>query len=90
MPVVDPLVSIEGDPQESQDAIRLAGWIVAAEIIAQLREFSLRNGIDVTAIVGPALSRLSESEFTELSRELDGSLLDSPWGYLKRYLSRQR
>jgi len=89
MQAIDPLVSIEGSDEESKGTTSLAGWIVAAEIIARLREHSLLSQIDIIAIVGPALSDLSKSELDELSRQLDVPIVDSPHGCLERYLRRQ-
>src|SRR5882724_4285431 len=88
MQIIDPLVTIEGSKQGSPGALTfsLAGWSVAAEIIGRLLELSLLNRIDVTAIIGPALSDLDESELDELSRQLDTPLIDSPRGFLQRYL----
>ena len=87
MQAVDPLVSIETSGEESKAS--LAGWILAAEIIARLREHSLLSQIDIVAIVGPALSDLSKSELDELSRQLDVPIVDSPHGCLERYLKGQ-
>ena len=89
MQTVDPLVSIEASEEESKGAASLAGWIVAAEIIARLREHSLLSQIDIVGIVGPALSDLSKPELDELSRQLDVPIVDSPHGCLERYLRRQ-
>jgi hypothetical protein len=89
MQTVDPLVSIEASEDESKEAASLAGWIVAAEIIARLREHSLLSPIDVAAIIGPALADLTRAELDELSRQLDGPLFDSPRSCLERYLRRQ-
>jgi hypothetical protein len=68
----DPLVSIEPSAQA-----RLRGWAVAAGIIARLQEVGLSAGIDVPAILGPAISDLSESELEELIRQLSGPLMDT-------------
>ena len=57
MKVFDPLVSIEPSAQA-----RLRGWAVAAAIIARLQEVGLSGGIDVPAILGPAISDLSEAD----------------------------
>ena len=89
MQAVNPLVFIEGSRRESKNAASLAGWILAAEIIARLREHSLLSQIDIVAIVGPALSDLSKSELDELSRQLDVPIVDSPHGCLERYLKGQ-
>ena len=89
MQAIDPLVSIESSGRESKSAVSLAGWILAAEIIARLREHSLLSQIDIVAIVGPALSDLSKSELDELSRQLDVPIVDSPHGCLERYLKGQ-
>ena len=73
MKVFDPLVSIEPSAQTG-----LRGWAVAAAIIARLQEVGLSAGIDVPAILGPAISDLGESEWEELARQLSGPLMDSP------------
>lgn len=67
MEIFDPLVSVEPGRQTG-----LRGWAVAAAIIARLQEV----GIDVPAILGPALSDLGESELDELARNLAGPLMD--------------
>ena len=69
MKIFDPLVSIEAGPRTC-----LRGWDVAAAIIARLQE----AGIDVPAILGPALADLGESELDELARHLAGPLMDEP------------
>jgi hypothetical protein len=74
MKVFDPLVSVE----PSARASGLRGWAVAAAIIARLQEVGLSAGIDVPAILGPAISDLSESELEELARQTSGPLLDTP------------
>jgi hypothetical protein len=73
MKVFDPLVSLE----PSARAGGLRGWAVAAAIIARLQEVGLSAGIDVPAILGPAISDLSESELEELARQLSGPLMDT-------------
>ena len=72
MKVFDPLVSVE--PAAQAD---LRGWAVAAHIIARLQEVGLSGGIDMRAILGPALSDLSESELEELARQMSGPLMDA-------------
>ena len=69
MKIFDPLVSVEPGPQTG-----LQGWAVAAAIIARLQEV----GIDVPAILGPALADLGKSELDELARHLAGPLMDRP------------
>jgi hypothetical protein len=73
MKVMDPLVSIEPGARA-----RLRGWAVAASIIARLQEVGLSSGIDVPAILGPAISDLSEADLEELARQLNGPLMDPP------------
>jgi hypothetical protein len=73
MKVFDPLVSVEPSAQA-----RLRGWAVAAAIIAQLQEVGLSGGIDAPAILGPAISELSEADLEELARQLNGPLTDPP------------
>ena len=53
MNAFDPLVSIEPGAQAG-----IRGWAVAAAIIARLKEAGLSGGIDVLAILGPAISDL--------------------------------
>ena len=72
MKAFDPLVSIEPSAQA-----RLRGWAVAAGIIARLQEVGLSAGIDVPAILGPAIADLSEPELEELARQLSGPLMDT-------------
>ena len=79
MKAFDPLVSIEPSAQA-----RLRGWAVAAGIIARLQEVGLSAGIDVPAILGPAISDLSESELEELIRQLSGPLMDTSRCFLGR------
>ena len=71
MTVFDPLVLIEPSAQAG-----LRGWAVAAAIIARLQEVGLSDGIDVPAILGPAISDLSEPELEQLARQLFGPLMD--------------
>jgi hypothetical protein len=80
MNVFDPLVSVE---QSAQPGLR--GWAVAAAIIARLQEVGLSGGIDVPAILGPAISDLSDSELEELGRQLYGPLMDTsrPTGHFE-------
>jgi len=73
----DPLVSIEPGAQTGR-----RGWAVAAAIIARLQEVGLSAGIDVPAILGPAMSDLGESEWQELARQFSGPLVDSPRCFL--------
>jgi hypothetical protein len=73
MKVFDPLVSVDPSAQA-----RLRGWAVAAAIIARLQEVGLSGGIDVPAILGPAISDLSGADFEELARQLNGPLMDPP------------
>jgi hypothetical protein len=74
MKVFDPLVLVE----RSSAQAGLAGWVIAAAIIARLHEFGLSDGIDVKAILGPAISDLSEADLEELARQINGPLLDTP------------
>jgi hypothetical protein len=79
MKVFDPLVWVERSGAQAD----LAGWAVAAAIIARLHEFGLSDGIDVKAILDPVTSDLSEAELEKLARQINGPLLDTP-----RYLLR--
>jgi hypothetical protein len=81
MKVFDPLVSIEPSAQAG-----LRGWAVAAAIIARLQEVGLSGGIDVPAILGPAISDLSESELEELARQLFGPLMDTSRCFLGHHV----
>ena len=72
MNAFDPMVSIEPGALAG-----LRGWAVAAAIIARLQEVGLSGGIDVPAILGPAISDLGESELEELARQLYGPLMDT-------------
>ena len=79
MNAFDPLVSIEPATQAG-----LRGWAVAADLIARLQEVGPSGGIDIPAILGPAISDLGASELEELARQLYGPLIDtadafSPW-----------
>jgi len=71
MKIFDPLVSLQPSPQAG-----LRGWAVAAAIIARLQEIGLSGGIDMRAILGPAISDLSEPELEELARQMSGPLAD--------------
>jgi hypothetical protein len=74
MKVSDPLVLIQGSSAQAG----LAGWAVAADIIARLSDFGLSDRIDVKAILGPAISNLSEADLEQLARQINGPLLDTP------------
>ena len=52
MRVSNPLVLVKRSSVQAD----LAGWAVAAAIIARLHEFGLSDGIDVKAILGSAIS----------------------------------
>ena len=78
MNAFDPLVSIEPRAQAG-----LRGWAVAAAIIARLQDVGLSGGIDVPAILGPAISDLGESELEELARQLYGPLMDTSRCFLE-------
>jgi hypothetical protein len=80
MDVFDPLVSV--DPSAHAD---LRGWAVAAAIIGRLQEIGLSAGIDVPAILGPAISDLSEPEREELARQIFGPLMDTSRCILGRH-----
>ena len=81
MNAFDPLVSIEPATQAG-----LRGWAVAAAIIARLQEVGLSSGIDMPAILGPALSDLNESELEELARQLFGPLMETSQCFLGHHL----
>jgi hypothetical protein len=72
MNAFDPLVSIEPGAQ-----VGLRGWAVAAAIIGRLQEVGLSGGMNVPAILGPAISDPGESELEELARQLYGPLMDT-------------
>ncbi len=71
MELFDPLVSF--DPSAHAG---LRGWAVAAAIIGRLQDAGLSAGIDVRAILSPAISDLSEPEREELARQAFGPLMD--------------
>jgi hypothetical protein len=81
MNAFDPLVSIEPATQAG-----LRGWAVAAAIIARLQEVSLSGAIDIPAILGPAISDLSESEWEELARQMSGPLMDTSRRFLPHHV----
>ena len=58
MNAFDPLVSIEPGAQAG-----IRGWAVGAAIIARLKEAGLSGGIDVLAILGPAISDLGNQNW---------------------------
>ena len=72
MNAFDPLVSIP-----ARAASDLRGWAVAAALIARLQEVDVSGEIDAPAILGAALSDLSESELEELARQMFGPLTDT-------------
>jgi hypothetical protein len=81
MKVLDSLVSVE--PAGHAD---LRGWAVAAAIIARLQEVGLSGAIDIPAILGPAISDLSESELDELARQMFGPLTDTSQCFLGHHV----
>lgn len=74
MKVSDPLVLVE----RSTTQVGLKGWAVAAAVIARLHDLGRAEGIDVAAILGPALSDLTESELEALAAQITGPLMDPP------------
>lgn len=85
MKVLDPLVSLQPSPQAG-----LRGWAVAAAIIARLQEVGLPSGTDMQAILGPALSDLSEPELEELARQMSGPLADTSQRFLGHHVSERQ
>ena len=81
MKVFDPLVSVELAAHAD-----LRGWAVAAAIIARLQEIGISGGIDLPAILGPAISDLSESELEELVRQMYGPLMDTSRCFLGHHV----
>jgi hypothetical protein len=81
MNVFDPLVSIELGAKAG-----LRGWAVAATIIARLHEIGLSGAVDIRAILGPAISDLSESEWEELARQMSGPLMDTSRCFLRHHV----
>jgi hypothetical protein len=81
MKVFDPLVSVELAAHAD-----LRGWAVAAAIIARLQEIGISDGIDLPAILGPAISDLSESELEELARQMFGPLMDTSRCFLRHHV----
>jgi hypothetical protein len=82
MKVSDPLVLMEGSSAQAGRR----GWAIAAAIIARLHESGFLDRIDVTEILGPAISDLSESELGELARQLSGPLMDTSRCFLGHHV----
>jgi hypothetical protein len=80
----DPLVLIEASTREATGipGPDLARWIVAAEIVVELRRLGLPDGTE--------LSPLNRSAVAAIRRHLDGPLADDPEGFLERYCAPRR
>src|SRR5262245_28285713 len=77
----DPLVIIKTRPLDTFDtqggaAFGLAGWVVAAELLARMRDLNVIGAREATAIIDHALSELDESDLDELAEQLEGPLVD--------------
>ncbi len=77
----DPLVTIRTRPVETPgilgaSALSLAGWAVASELVARMRDLNVISAQEVAAIVEDALSDLDESDLDQLARKLDRLIVD--------------
>jgi len=91
----DPLVIIKTRPLDTFDtqggaALSLAGWVVAAELLARMRDLNVIGAQEATAIIDHALSDLDESDLDELAEQLDGPLADGSRTALGTYLKSWR
>jgi hypothetical protein len=77
MTVLDPLLSFEPSMKAG-----LRGWAVAAAIIARLQQVGRSEAFELTAILGPVIADLSESELEELARQVNGPLMDTDDAFL--------
>jgi hypothetical protein len=77
----DPLVTIRTRPVETPgifgaSPFSLAGWAVAAEFLARMRDLNVISAQEVTAILDGALSELDESDLEQLAGQLDRLMVD--------------
>lgn len=76
----DPLVTLRTRPVTpgilDGSALSLAGWTVAAELLARMRDLNVISAQEVTAIVDGALSDLDESDLDQLAQQLDRLIVD--------------
>jgi len=91
----DPLVIIKTRPLDTFDtqggaAFGLAGWVVAAELLARMRDLNVIGAQEATAIIDHALSELDESDLDELAEQLEGPLVDGSRSALGPYLKSWR
>jgi hypothetical protein len=91
----DPLVIIKTRPVDASDtyggaALSLAGWVVAAELLARMRDLNVIGAQEATAIIDHALSDLDESDLDELAEQLEGPLVDGSPTALGPYLKSWR
>lgn len=91
----DPLVIIRTRPLDTFDtsgasAFSLAGWVVAAELLARMRDLNVIGAQEAAAIIDRALAGLDESDLDELAEQLDGHLVDGSRTALGRYLRSRR
>jgi len=91
----DPLVIIKTRPLDTFDthggaALGLAGWVVAAELLARMRDLNVIGAREAMAIIDHALSELDESDLDELAEQLDGPLADGSRTALGPYLKSWR
>ena len=91
----DPLVIIKTRPLDTFDTqdragLSLAGWVVAAELLARMRDLNVIGAQEATAIIDHALSDLDESDLDELAEQLDGPFADGSRTALGPYLKSWR
>ena len=91
----DPLVVIKTRPLDTFDThggavLGLAGWVVAVELLARMRDLNVIGAQEATAIIDHALSDLDESDLDELAEQLDGPFADGSRTALGPYLKSWR
>ncbi len=91
----DPLVRIRTRPVDTLDTsdasvFGLAGWAVAAELLARMRDLNVISVPEAAAIIDRALSDLDESDLDDLAEQLNGPLVDGSRTALGRYLEAWR
>jgi len=91
----DPLVIIKTRPLDTFDthggaSLSLAGWVVAAELLARMRDLNVIGTQEATAIIDHALSELDESDLDELAEQLEGPLADGSRTALRSHLKSWR
>jgi hypothetical protein len=89
----DPLVTMKTCPLNvtGASALGLAGWVVAAELLARMRKLDLISAEDAKAIISGALIDLDEpGEQLNRPRPLDEPSNDSARATLRHYLESWR